>query len=45
MIAALRRTIAAERPLLAHPVYAPGAARVMLQARSDIRRLRQALAH
>jgi hypothetical protein len=43
-IAALRRTIAAERPLLAHPVYAPGAARVMMQARADIHRLRHSLA-
>jgi hypothetical protein len=37
--ASLRRTINAERELLAHPLFSIGAARVMIQARADLRRL------
>jgi hypothetical protein len=37
--ASLRRTIAAERQLLPHPLFSIGAARVMVQARADLRRL------
>jgi hypothetical protein len=37
--AALRRTIAAERQLLPHPLFSIGAARVMVRARADLRRL------
>jgi hypothetical protein len=37
--ALLRRTIDAERQLLAHPLFSFGAARVMVQARADLRRL------
>jgi hypothetical protein len=37
--ASLRRTINAERQLLAHPLFSIGAARVMVQARADLRRL------
>jgi len=44
--ASLRRTIAAERQLLPHPLFSIGAARVMVQARADLRRLdRVARAH
>jgi hypothetical protein len=38
-LASLRRTINAERQLLAHPLFSIGAARVMVQARADLRRL------
>jgi hypothetical protein len=37
--ALLRRTIKAERELLSHPLFSIGAARVMVQARADLRRL------
>jgi hypothetical protein len=39
LIARLRQTIAAERELLGHPVFAIGAARVIVDARSEIRRI------
>ncbi|MDP9271167.1 MAG: hypothetical protein M3P14_09405 [Chloroflexota bacterium] len=38
-IARLRQTIAAERELLGHPVFAIGAARVIVDSRSEIRRI------
>jgi len=39
LIASLKRTIAAERQLLRHPLFSIGAAHVMVQARADLRRL------
>ena len=39
LMASLRRTIAAERQLLPHPLFSIGAAHVMVQARADLRRL------
>jgi hypothetical protein len=38
-IARLRRTIAAERELLGHPVFEVGAAHVIMHARLEIRRI------
>lgn len=40
-LARLRRTIAAELPLLGHPAFAVGAAHVIADARSEIRRIEQ----
>jgi len=40
-IARLRRTIAAERELLGHPVFAVGAAHVIVDARTEIRRIQR----
>jgi len=40
-IARLRRTIAAERELLGHPVFAVGAAHVIVDARMEIRRIQR----
>jgi hypothetical protein len=37
--ASLRRTIAAERQLLPHPLFSTGAATVMPRARANLRRL------
>ena len=39
LIERLRRTIAAERPLLVHPLFGVGAARVMVRAQAEIRRI------
>jgi len=46
LMASLRRTIAAERQLLAHPLFSIGAAHVMVRASADLRRLaRTQVAH
>jgi hypothetical protein len=37
----LERTISSERQLLMHPLYGVGAARVMVRARAEIRRIRR----
>ena len=39
LVANLRRTISAEKPLLAHPLYGYGAAHVVVEARSELRRI------
>jgi hypothetical protein len=40
-MARLRRTISAERQLLAHPFFGVGAARVMVRARAEMRRIQR----
>jgi hypothetical protein len=42
-VTSLLRTIAAERPLLEHPLFVTGAARVIARARADIFRLSRTL--
>jgi hypothetical protein len=37
----LERTISSERQLLMHPLFGVGAARVMVRARAEIRRIRR----
>jgi len=39
LLTRLHRTISAERQLLVHPLFGVGAARVMVRARAEIRRI------
>ncbi len=45
LLTRLHRTISAERELLVHPLFGVGAARVMVRARAEIRRINRGQGH